>query len=237
MTRRPPPQEKQPGFFANLLFNILLPVVILMQLSGEERLGPVLGIIVALAFPIGYGSWDLYKRKKVNGFSIIGLISVLLTGGISLLELDPKYIAIKEAAVPALFGIVIYVSQFTRFPLVQKLLLNRQLMDIEGLNEKLEENNNKQAFDKTVNRAAYGVVAAFMLSAVLNYILARMIVVSPAGTEAFNNELGRMTALSFPVIVLPTMIVMVGAMLYLFSRVHKLTGQSIDEFMWERDKG
>ncbi len=35
----------------------------------------------------------------------LGLISVLLTGGIGLLELDPQWLAIKEAAIPGIIGI------------------------------------------------------------------------------------------------------------------------------------
>jgi hypothetical protein len=94
--------KKGNGFFANLIFNIIVPTLILTKLSAPEYLGPVWSIVVALSFPIGYGLWDLKQSGKVNGFSVLGIISVFLTGGISLLQLDPKYIAIKEAAIPAI---------------------------------------------------------------------------------------------------------------------------------------
>ncbi|MDP3449658.1 MAG: beta-galactosidase, partial [Anaerolineaceae bacterium] len=48
--------------------------------------------------------------------------SVMLTGGISLLELDPQYIAIKEAAIPGIIGLAVLGSQYTRFPLVRTLI-------------------------------------------------------------------------------------------------------------------
>ncbi|TRW48056.1 MFS transporter [Aliidiomarina halalkaliphila] len=229
-----PEGQKQPGLLPNLMFNILLPVVILMQLSSEERLGPVWALIIGLAFPIGYGLWDLNRRKKINGFSVLGIISVLLTGGIGLLQLDPKYIAIKEAAVPAIFGLVVWGSRFTKFPIVEKLLLNRQMLDVDALYRKLAEKGNQARFKRVMNMAGNGVAAAFALSAVLNYILASAIVVSPAGTEAFNNEIGRMTALSFPVIVLPTMLVMFGAIFYLFHQINALTGDSIEAYMHDK---
>jgi len=53
--------------------------------------------VVALLFPIGYGIWDWSKEKKINIFSALGLISVLLTGGIGLFELPTQWVAIKEA--------------------------------------------------------------------------------------------------------------------------------------------
>ena len=50
-------------------------------------------------------SREFINLRKVNFFSALGIVSVSLTGGISLLELDPVYIAIKEAAIPGMLGI------------------------------------------------------------------------------------------------------------------------------------
>ena len=228
MTQQSP---QQGGFLSNLAFNIIIPVVILMKFSGPEHLGPALGVIVALAFPISYGLYDLKRTRKINGFSVLGIVSVILTGGISLLELDPQYIAIKEAAVPGVIGLAVFISQFTRFPLVKKLLMNDKVMDVERLQQAIDERGNTGAFNRALRVATYLVAGAFFLSAVLNYVLARMIVVSPAGTTEFNNELGRMTALSFPVIALPTMLVMFVAIFYLFFQMKKLTGESVEAFL------
>lgn len=228
--------DKEPSLMVNILFNILLPVIILMQLSSPERLGPATALVVALAFPLGFGTWELWKRRKINGFSILGLISVLLTGGIGLLELDPKYIAIKEAAVPGIIGLAVWFSRYTRFPIVEKMLLNPKMIDAAKLNATLQARNNVAAFRRVVNNAGNGVAGAFFLSAVLNFVLARKIVVSPAGSEAFNSEIAQMTALSFPVIVLPTMLVLFGAIFYLFARIGALTGDSVETFLNDQNK-
>lgn len=229
-------EQKQPGLLTELIFNIVLPSVILMKLSGEQALGPVYGLIVALMFPLGYGLWDLYQRRKVNVFSLLGLASVLLTGSIGLLELDPKYVAIKEAAIPGFIGVLVWASQYTRFPLVRTILLNPRMINVKKLENKLVQNNQLATFQASLRRAGMGVSGSFFLSAALNYILARIIVVSPAGTEAFNQEIGRMTALSFPVIVLPTMIILMASIFYLFWQISRLTGESIDTFIYEKRK-
>lgn len=223
--------SRQGGFLSNLAFNIIIPVVILMKFSGPDHLGPALGIVVALAFPVLYGLYDLYRRRKINGYSILGIVSVFLTGGISLLELDPQYIAIKEAAVPAVIGLAVLISQFTRFPLVRKLLLNEQVVDTRRLFYVIDQRQKRHALERVLRTATYMVTGAFFLSAVLNYVLARWIVVSPSGTTAFNEELGRMTALSFPVIALPTMLVMFAAIFYVFFQLKKLTGRPIESFL------
>lgn len=222
---------KQGGFFSNLAFNIIIPVIILMKFSGPEHLGPAWGVVIALAFPICYGLYDLNRTRRINGFSILGIVSVILTGGISILELDPQYIAIKEAAVPGVIGLAILISHYTRFPLIKKMLMNDKVMDVERLQAAIAKRGNDQAFSRVLRIATFLVASAFFLSAVLNYVLARMIVVSPAGTTAFNEELGRMTALSFPVIALPTMLVMLVAIFYLFFQMKKLTGESIESFL------
>jgi len=59
------------------------------------------------------------------------------------------------------------------------------------------------------------LAGTFLFSSVMNYLLARWVVTSPAGTEAFNAELGRMTLLSYPVIAIPSMLMMMGVMFYL----------------------
>lgn len=55
--------------------------------------------------------------------------------------------------------------------------------------------------------------------------------VSPPGTTAYNEELGKMTALSYPVIAVPSMILLFGAIWYLFVQMKKLTGQNIEFFL------
>lgn len=227
----PAAPKKNNGFFLNLLINVVLPAVILSKFSGDTHLGPVWGLVVALAFPVGFGLWELQRAGKVNFFSVLGVISVLLTGGIALLQLDPAYIAIKEAAIPGAIGLAVLVSQYTRYPLVKKFLLNGELLNTEKLFQVLAARRNTKLFEQKLNQAGYLVAGSFFLSSALNYILAKIIMVSPPGTTAFNEELGRMTWLSYPVIVLPSMVVLFFAIWFIFSSIGKLTGQELESFM------
>lgn len=231
MTQTSPEKPRRGGFLSNLAFNIVIPVIILSKFSGAEDLGPAWSIVVALSFPITYGLWDLKQSGKVNAFSILGIVSVFLTGGMSLLELDPKYIAIKEAAVPAIIGIAVLITQKTRYPIVKVLILNEQIIKIDKLYDRLSHNNAVEKFERILANSSYIVAGSFALSSVLNYVLAKVILISPPGTTEFSEELGKMTALSYPVIALPSMVVMLIAIWYLFSRIGKLTGESIENFI------
>lgn len=190
---------KQESLLANLLINIAIPALILAKLSGDDWLGTKWAIVVALAFPLLYGLRDFLQNGKANFFSGLGVVSILLTGGISLMELDAKYIAMKEAAIPALLGIATVVSLRTRWPLVKTFLYNDKVLDTDKIAAKLEDNNNLGAFELTLKQASWMVAASFFLSSVLNYVLAKVILTSPPGSEAFNAELGKMTALSYQI--------------------------------------
>ncbi|KZN30700.1 MFS transporter [Pseudoalteromonas luteoviolacea CPMOR-2] len=231
----PKTDKKQTGMFSQLLFNIIIPVIVLTRFSGEDALGPTLGIIVALAFPVGFGLWERNKTGKFNFISGLGIVSVLLTGGISLLELDAKYIAIKEALIPGIIGIAIVVSQYTKYPLLKTMMFNDNIMDIKKIEAALEQAGNSEKLPKVQVIASNILAGSFFLSSVLNYVLAKMIVVSPAGTEAYNSELGRMTALSYPVIVLPTMVIFFIALYYLLTSLKKLTGLTVEEMFHEQE--
>ena len=226
-------QKKPGGMLGNLAFNIVIPVLIMTKLSGEDSLGPAWSIVVALLFPIGFGLWDLKQSGKVNAFSILGIVSVILTGGISLLKLPAEYIAIKEAAIPAIIGLAVLITQRTSKPLLKVFVLNEQIINWQNLNQSLENTGTHSLFEKKMAISSYIVAGSFFLSAALNYILAKVILVSPPGTTEYTEELGRMTALSYPVIVIPSMIMLLGALWYIFAQIKKLTGQDLDHFLTE----
>ncbi len=237
-TQQTPSASNKPAnkesLLANLLLNIIVPTLILTKLSDDQYLGVKLALIVALAFPLLYGLRDFIRNRKVNLFSALGFISILLTGGISLLELDPQYIAIKEAAIPAILGLATLVSLKTRFPLVKTFLYNDKILQVDKIENALNLHAARDAFEKALANASYLIAGSFFLSSTLNYLLAKLLLVSPPGTVAFNEELGKMTAYSFPVIALPATLVMMVALFYLFSRIKTLTQLTLEEIIHEQ---
>lgn len=215
----------------DLLLSIILPSIILMKFSTEEYLGASGGLIIALAFPLGWGLYDLIKHRKFNFIALLGLISILLTGGIGLLAMDVKWLAIKEAAIPGIIGIAVLVSVYTPYPLVRTLLYNPSVMNIKRIEEALAQSNNRHIFERRMMKATYLVAGSFAFSAIMNFILAKTIVKSPAGTQAFNEELGQLTLYSYPVIAVPSMLMMMGILYYLWRSIHNLTGLKLEEIL------
>ena len=75
-----------------------------------------------------------------------------------------------------------------------------------------------------------------LFSAIMNYFLAKLIVKSESGSAAFNEELGRMTLLSYPVIAIPSMIMMMAIFWFIWRTVNRLTGLTLEEIMVTNEK-
>ena len=239
---------KRENMLLNLGFNLLLPIVILRK--GDEWLGTPLAnitdsapesavvgsiiLLLAISFPVSYGILDLIRRRKWNFFSILGAISALLTGGIGLLPgANVLMFAIKESALPALLGVITIITLKTKKPLVRLFLYNPEIIKVALVDKKLMELGTKSHFDRLLVKCTWLIGLSFAVSAILNFILSRMIVVTEPSIDkiAFNDEVGQMMGWSLPVISIPCMIVSGYAFWLLIKGIKQFTGLSMEEVM------
>ena len=232
------PAAKQENGFLNLIFNILLPVLILNK--GSKFVGPLWALVIALAFPLGYGAYDLIKRRKFNAFSALGLLNVLFTGGLALMGLNGFWFAIKEAAFPTLVGAFVLGSAFTKRPFIETLFLNPALMKVELLEERLKENNKKADFHEHMKKATLWLSLSFVFSAVCNFVLAKRIFLDidpslapEAQSIILNEQIAKMTTWSMAIIMVPSIIFLIGIFWYLMKGIKDLSGLSTEELLKE----
>ena len=228
MTQPKPPAKKENPLI-NLVCNIVVPTLVLMKFSSERWLGPLYGLIVALAFPIGYGIYDLARRKKTNFLSILGFVSVLLSGGLALIKVGGIWFAVKDALLPTLIGVAVLASLRTKKPLVRELFYNDQILDVARIDAALDARGERAHFDRLLRRASLGLALTFLASAPVNFALALYVLKSPPGTPEFNAELGRMHILVWPVIAIPSMAAMMIVFWRLLNGRSALTGLSQEE--------
>lgn len=221
--------DHKPRPWVDLLVSIIIPSIILMKFSGDEHLGSTWALLVGLAFPLGWGLFELIKYRKKNFIAVLGVISVGLTGGIGLMEIDARWLAVKEAAVPLVIGLAVLISTRTKYPLVRTLLYNPNVLDVDKIQRSLQERGCEDEFEDRLMKASYFFAGTFLFSAIMNYVLARWIVTSPSGTQAFNEELGRMTLVSYPMIAIPSMVMMIAIFFYLWRTIRRLTGHTLEE--------
>ena len=214
-----------------ILVNIVIPLIILTRFSKEEYLGPVWGLIIALLFPIVFGGYELIVQKQKSLIPIVGIVGVVITGVIGILKFPPQWIAVKEGAIPLIIGLIILYSTNKPWQLITKLLYTREIFNIDLIEERLNANGLHINLNRALSKANVFLSYSFFLSALINYFLAKVIVQSAAGTAEFNEEIGRLTMLSFPAIVVPSLIIIVFIFRYLVSSITKFTQLSSSEIL------
>ena len=233
---------------ANIMVNVLIPVIALSLLSKEEgklwHIGPLWGMIVAVAFPVIYGIYDLISNQKMNFFSILGVASILLTGGITLYvwnedgTVKPNaafLFAIKEATIPITFGMAILTSHWTTKPLVRVFIYTSELFNVERIEEYVQERKKTVDYQKLLFSTTVIIAGSFFLSAILNYGLAmHFLVGSEHSRIAYNVAIGKLTGWGFLVIGLPSILISLVAMWRLIKCLQKITGLESQEIFVKR---
>ena len=230
------PQPKQDNLLVSLLCNLLLPSFILMKGGKFFALSPTAALVVALLFPIVYFIYDLARRRTANFVSIVGFVAILSKGVIGVMQLDKDLVAWNEACLPLIIGVAVLATLKAKRPLIHTLLYNEQIFDVEKIKGHLAERGTEAEFGGLLRRCTFWIAASFLLSAILNFVLARVIIQSETGTEAFTAELGRMNLLSWPVIVIPSMLLTLYALMLLTKGLERLTGLKWEELMREAPK-
>ena len=225
-----PETPKRENGFHSLLFNILVPVLLLTQ--GDRITDrPALVLAIALAFPVGYFFWDYNKRRKVNFISILGFVSVLLTGGVGLMQLPRFWFIVKETAIPAAIGLAVLGSLFTKYPLIRVLVFSREIFDVDHIQHALQERNATIAMEKLLRTATALLSVSFFISAALNYVLASYFVKTEPSVDPaqFNAEVGAMTGWSYVVIALPSTVFLIGILFLVIKGIRKHSGLGLEE--------
>ena len=228
-------QKKSDNIIVNIVVNVVLPSILLSK--GNDYLGgPTNTLILALSLPLGYGLWDYIKEGKMNFISIIGIVSTFSKGILSVLEVQPLWIAINEALLPLIIGLMVLVTNYIGKPLVQTLLLNKGVINLDLLHETLQEHNSTSKFYEKIKLSSYFLFGTFILSALLNFVVARYFIKSISGSQQYNIELGQMNAWSFAIIGLPLGLMSVAILFSLFKSVKNMTGHSIEYFLVQKEK-
>jgi len=230
------------------MWNVLIPVAALSFLgkNGDKiwNIGPVWGMLVAVSLPVIYGIHHLIKTKKPNFFSILGIVSILLTGGIAIMAYQddgavdkqaPLWFALKEAAIPFVFGITIFISHWTKTPLVRVFLYNPDFFNIPVIEKRVEEKETTTQYKKLIFSGTLLLAGSFFISMVLNYFLAMYFLEGKTDSqEDFNSGVAKLTGWGFAVIGVPMMVILMVTMWRFVSGLKKLTGMDNEEILLPR---
>lgn len=220
-----PGPSKQAHPLLDLLLTVILPSVVLESLSKPERLGPLWALVVALLLPIAFGVYCFTHNRGLSFFSIFGLVAVIVTGGLGLMNLSVGWFAAKEAAFPVFLGLAFPLSHRWDKPLVAELLLNPQMINYRALHLALNTREKEAAFQRLLRKAGWTMAAASFLTAAANSVLAIYLIGEKApGTEEYVKALGALNWIGFIIIGIPLLAATVGLLFWLLRAIQRLTG-------------
>ena len=184
MTFERPTKDDHP--LANILVNVIIPVVVLSLFSKDPSLqdaakpwhiGPLWAMVIALALPVSYGIWFFLKTKRTNFFSVLGLVSVFLTGGLTLYLWNHDgtvktnagiLFGIKEALIPLILGIAVLLSHRHATPMIRTFLYNDSIFDIVKIEQRVKELDAEKDYDEVLLGSTRLFATSFFLSALMN---------------------------------------------------------------------
>lgn len=213
-----------------LFFNLCLPTFLLMKGHTLLHVSPKIALALAISCPLSYGILDWIKEAHFNWIAFLGLISIVVKGSVGLLEGSNQLLAINEMLLPTIMGCGLFGMRLLRKPpFLMKFLLNEQFCNAQLILERLEMNKALPVLNKHVIMYEWSLSGLFFFSAVLNYLLARYLVVHPAGSVEFNHELGLLTGWNFAIIAVPATLGLLCIVWRFFTQVQKLSQLTWDE--------
>ncbi len=229
--------QKQQNSFSHILFNILIPIIILNK-GHKFGLDAKLSLLLALSFPLFFSIRALMKDKKIDFISLLGLLNVLVSGIFTLMTLEGMWFAIKEAAFPLLIGSFVLGSSFTKKPFFQTVFLNPTTFNVDKVEAQLSTEEKKNDFFVLMQNLTKWLSVSFLLSSILNFGLALFIftplseaLTSSEKQEVLNEQLSQMHLYSLGVILVPSMLFLGTLIFFAFKKINKITGLTTDELI------
>ncbi len=231
-------QRENPFF--NLLFNIFIPIFFLNKghvIFGENA--GILTLLLALAFPVFYGAFDLIKNKRKNIISLFGILNVLFTGGFALYKVDGIWFAVKEAAFPLLIGVFVFISSYTKKNFFEYLMRHSHLFKWDLIEEKIQTFSSMNHLKALFRKSTFIFSLSFFISAILNFVLA-LYIFSPEEVSdlsstkkeiILNKKIADMTWMGFIVIGLPMTVFTIGLFFWFVKKLTKMTRLSTEEIL------
>jgi len=215
-----------------LFFNLCLPTLLLLKGNVWLPLSPKVSLAIAIACPLSYGIMDWVRESHFNWISFLGLISIAVKGSVGLFEGSNHWLAINEMLLPMIMGVTLIILRILKKPpFLAKFLLNDQFCYVDRINSTLKKNLKLCCLKHHIVIYEWALTGLFFFSALLNYTLARYLVVHPAGSAEFNHELGLLTGWGFAVIAVPATLGLLAIVWRFFVQVKKLTGLSWEEIL------
>ena len=236
-----PEQRSHP--ILSIVCSVLLPVLVLKYCSavgnGWYDLGPTVALVVALCMPIGYGLWCIWGRRGGGAITLLGIITTLLTGlvtiyaqagaGEALRPSTPWVYAFKEGALPLIIAMVILWGGTGKSSLLRTLFYTDAAFHTRETEARIATLHREAEYHALLSLMKCLLAGMYLASAVLSFFIALhfqlpILKLPPAQqAEAYNYAVGSITFWTWLIISIPAILLVLALCFYLPRKLRKLT--------------
>lgn len=227
----------------SVVCSILLPVLILNKCSsvGEQwyHLGATPALVVALCLPVGYGLWGLLKQRGGGIITLMGIITTLLTGLVTIYAQSggegalrpstPWVYAAKEGLLPLIIAALVLLGGTGKGSLLRAVFYTEEAFHTSEVEARIAALHREADYEAVLGLMNCLMAGCFLTSAVLSFFIAlhfQLPVLSlPAEQqpEAYNYAVGSITWWSWILISIPVLIIFLALCYYLPRKLRQLT--------------
>lgn len=221
-------RRKAIPMYTQLVFGFVLPTIVLLYLSDESKLGPLWGMVVALAFPFAVEIISLLTRRKVSYLSIAAIVGILLIGMISVLGLSEEWLAARRSAIYIIGAVVLGVLLKFRYDLIEKGLAT--ILDMAAIRKGIQSDADAK-FRRLITMTVAGYAVLLFVLGVWTYALTLVFITAPTNSSEFNAQYAELRLLSLPLVSLPLLVGATGLLMNLLIKLERITGLSLEQLM------
>jgi hypothetical protein len=208
--------------FVDIIMGAVIPIIILDRLSGPEQLGPIAAYVLAAMVPVAWVFVDLFFITKKFNFitSYVGFSSIV-GGLLTFWFVDGLLYAIKDTIGLLIRVLIFGGSVVVGRPILKYFFIQALNADTPAKAQSLTDLFKEPSVDKSFGAATWIVVIETAIAAVINFYLNLQMVLAAFGTEAFNQQVAQVNAITRVALSVPSMLAFMIAMWIMYRAVYR----------------
>lgn len=217
------------SIFTQIIVGFVIPTIILMVLSDESRLGPMVAMGLALLPPVLLEIYSFFTGRKASLLSLVAIIGILLIGAISLFGLSEEWLGVRRAGIFIIAALGIAAVLLFKPNWIDKGL--GKIIDMPSVRKAAQSKGTEAEIHRHILKVGYFLVALLVVIAIWSYVLTVIVITAPTGSSEFNSQYALLRLLGILFVSLPLVIGTTILLVYLATGFEKLTGIDIETLL------
>jgi len=217
----------------DIVMGAVIPIIVLNYLT--EPLGAIPAYLLAALIPVGWVFLDLaFITRRFNFITSYTGAQAIVRGLLAFWFVDGWQFALKDTAGAVIACLVFAVSIAVGRPMMELFWRQGLAPDTPARAEALEALTGEPLMRRALTYGTAVILLANIGTAIVNFILNLNIVVAPFGTDAFNQQVAQVNAITRIALTIPELLAFAVAFWLLWRAIGALLrrdmgGQELDD--------